>query len=116
MAPLLLDVTESQPIRITLLLSVVVLFVGLGNLLGVTLGGNLRARVRSRLTRFVDSVVGALFQSVALALVVWFISIPLASAIPGELGDGIRNSHILAKIHDTAPAVSYTHLRAHETN
>ena len=102
-APLLLDVTESQPIRITLLLSVVVLFVGLGNLLGVTLGGNLRARVRSRLTRFVDSVVGALFQSVALALVVWFISIPLASAIPGELGDGIRNSHILAKIHDTAP-------------
>ena len=103
LAPFLLDLTDSQSVRIMLLLAVVVLFVGLGNLLGVTLGANMRGRVRSRLSRFVDSVLGAVFQSVAFTLVVWFISIPLAAAVPGELGDGIRNSRILAQVHDVAP-------------
>ena len=103
LAPFLLDLTDSQSVRIMLLLAVVVLFVGLGNLLGITLGANMRGRVRSRLSRFVDSVLGAVFQSVAFTLVVWFISIPLAAAVPGELGDGIRNSRILAQVHDIAP-------------
>lgn len=103
LAPFLLDLTDSQSVRIMLLLAVVVLFVGLGNLLGVTLGANMRGRVRSRLSRFVDSVLGAVFQSVAFTLVVWFISIPLAAAVPGELGDGIRNSRILGEIHNAVP-------------
>ena len=103
LAPFLLDLTDSQSVRIMLLLAVVVLFVGLGNLLGVTLGANMRGRVRSRLSRFVDSVLGAVFQPVAFTLVVWFISIPLAAAVPGELGDGIRNSRILGAVHNAAP-------------
>ena len=45
LAPFVLDLSESQTVRIVLLIALVVLFVGLGNLVGVTVGASLRGRV-----------------------------------------------------------------------
>lgn len=103
LAPFALDLAESQTVRIVLLIALVVLFVGLGNLVGVTVGGNLRGRVRSRGRRVLDSALGATFQSVAVAAVLWFISIPLAASVPGEIGDGIRSSRVFGTINAAAP-------------
>lgn len=103
LAPFVLDLSESQTVRIVLLIALVVLFVGLGNLVGVTVGGNLRGRVRSRGRRVLDSALGATFQSVAVAAVLWFISIPLAASVPGEIGDGIRSSRVFGTINAAAP-------------
>lgn len=103
LAPFALELSDSQTVRIVLLVALVVLFVGLGNLVGVTVGGNLRGRVRSRGRRVLDSVLGATFQSVAVAAVLWFISIPLAASVPGEIGDGIRSSRVFGTINAAAP-------------
>lgn len=103
LAPFVLDLSESQTVRIVLLIALVVLFVGLGNLVGVTVGASLRGRVRSRGRRVLDSALGATFQSVAVAAVLWFISIPLAASVPGEIGDGIRSSRVFGTINAAAP-------------
>jgi len=103
LAPFALELSDSQTVRIVLLVALVVLFVGLGNLVGVTVGGNLRGRVRSRGRRVLDSALGATFQSVAVAAVLWFISIPLAASVPGEIGDGIRSSRVFGTINAAAP-------------
>lgn len=103
LAPLLLELVDSQAARALVLLAVVVLFVGVGNLVGVTIGASWRESVRSRATRRLDSVAGALFQSVAVGLVVWFISIPLAASVPGPAGDALRGSRVLASIDAAAP-------------
>ncbi|WJY96604.1 MarP family serine protease [Corynebacterium fournieri] len=104
LAPFALEVADSQTVRIVLLVALIVLFVGVGNLVGITVGGNLRGRMRSKGRRVVDSVLGAAFQSVAVAAVLWFISIPLAASVPGSLGDGIRSSRVFSSINAAAPA------------
>lgn len=103
LAPFFLGLSESTAVRVVLLVALVVLFVGLGNIVGATVGGTLRTRVRGRGARIADSAAGALFQAVALALVVWFISIPLAASVPGALGEELRNSRVLAGIDAAAP-------------
>ncbi|WP_175935873.1 MarP family serine protease [Corynebacterium sp. Marseille-P4321] len=102
-APPLLQLADTQLARVVLLFGVVVAFVGLGNVVGVTIGANFRDSVRGRGARRVDSVLGALFQSVAVGLVVWFISIPLAASMPGMLGDGVRHSRVLGGIDAATP-------------
>lgn len=102
-APVLLSAAETQRVRVLLLFADVVFFVGLGNLVGATIGGSFRESVRTRGTRVADSVLGAMLQSVAVGLVVWFISLPLAASMPGALGDGIRSSRVLATIDAATP-------------
>lgn len=102
-APYALELAESHTARIVLLIALIVVFVGLGNLVGATVGGNVRGRMRSKVGRALDSVLGAGFQSVAVAAVLWFVSIPLAASVPGELGDGIRSSRVLGGINAAVP-------------
>ena len=94
---------DAQSLRVVILVTLVVLFVGVGNVVGAAAGAQLRNNVRRRSTQIVDSAVGAVFQALATALVVWFISIPLASALPGKTGDAIRNSSVLYGIDAVAP-------------
>ena len=103
LAPFVLELAETQVARIVLLIALIVLFVGVGNLVGATVGGNVRGRMRSKGRRRLDSVLGAGFQSLAVAAVLWFISIPLAASVPGELGDGIRSSRVFGGINAAAP-------------
>ncbi|WP_165164829.1 MarP family serine protease [Corynebacterium qintianiae] len=103
-APLLVNLAGTRALKLVILLSVVVLFVGMGNLVGLTVGTRVRDRARFRSTQVLDSVAGSLFQAAAMAVVVWFISIPLASTVPGRVGDGIRQSAVLGAINSAAPA------------
>ncbi|MEX3504074.1 MarP family serine protease [Corynebacterium sp. LK2510] len=103
-APFVVGLAPTQVLRVVLLLAVVVLFAALGNTVGGLIGSQLRDRARFRSTLTVDSVAGALFQSVAFTLVVWFISIPLAFALPGAAGTALRESRVLSAIDRAAPA------------
>lgn len=103
-APLLVNLAETRALRLAILLAVVVLFVSMGNLVGTLVGSTLRDRARFRSTQLVDSIVGSVFNAIAIALVLWFVSIPLASSVPGRIGDGIRESSVLAGIHRAVPA------------
>lgn len=108
LAPAVTGLAESAPLRVAILTAVVVGFVALGNIGGAAAGSQLRAGVRRRVARVVDSVLGAVFQALAAALVLWFISIPLAASLPGQPGQALRNSRVLAAIDDAAPDVLAT--------
>ncbi|SDM06206.1 Colicin V production protein [Corynebacterium mycetoides] len=103
-APALVNAAEALAFKLAILLVVVLIFAAMGSSVGVIVGSRLRDRARWRSTQVVDSVVGSVFQAVAVALVVWFISIPLASAVPGKVGDGIRQSAVLGAFNAAAPA------------
>lgn len=102
-APLVVGLADTRAVKLLLMLAVVVIFVGAGNVAGLAVGGRVRERTRFGLTHLVDSAAGSVFQAVAVALVVWFISIPLASAVPGVVGNAIRQSAVLNAIHKAAP-------------
>ncbi|WP_080793112.1 MarP family serine protease [Corynebacterium pacaense] len=102
-APLLMGLTESTALRFLLAIGVVVLLVGLGNLIGAQLGVAIRDRIRFRSSRLLDSFVGAVFQGLATLIVVWLVSIPLATAMSGSVAAGIRNSQILGFVDAHTP-------------
>ncbi|WP_165241334.1 MarP family serine protease [Corynebacterium lizhenjunii] len=103
-APSVMALTPQVVIRFLLGLGVVILLVGIGYLVGAGLGAAVRDRMRGRMQQRVDSLVGALFQLLAVALILWLVSIPLASALSGKSGQGIRESQILGGINAVAPA------------
>lgn len=102
-APLVVDLADTTLWRLLIMLLVIVLFVGIGNLAGATIGMQVRDRMRRASAQTFDSIVGAVMQSLAAALVIWLISIPLASSVPGTVGHGIRSSTVLTGINDVAP-------------
>ncbi|WP_018297930.1 MarP family serine protease [Corynebacterium lubricantis] len=102
-APFVIDLADTTVWRMLLMLLVIVLFVGIGNLAGATIGMHVRDRMRKASAQTLDSAVGAVLQALASALVIWLISIPLASSMPGSLGQGIRSSSVLTAIDEVAP-------------
>ncbi len=102
-APLLVGLAGTRVMRIVLFLAVVILFAGMGNVVGGMVGAQLRDRARFRSTQRLDSVAGAVAQALVIAVVVWFMSLPLASAVPGAAGAGNRESRLLAAIDRVAP-------------
>ena len=121
--PIVADYTTNDTLTLLLGLGVMVLIAGLGNLLGGFAGVKLRQSIRTRTAMTIDSVLGAIFQSIAFLLVVWFVAMPLATRLTGPIGEGIKGSRVLSAIDtltppvvDNLPAqlvatpVSYTHL------
>ncbi len=103
LAPFVMQLTESVPIRFLLALATVVLLVGLGNLVGGMIGASMRDRMRMRASQNLDSAVGAVFVAAATAIVVWLVSIPLATGLGGNTAQGIRESTLLSSIDRLTP-------------
>lgn len=103
LAPVAMRATDSQAARVAILIGLNVVLVGLGNGVGAAAGGQLRDIVRGPV-RWIDSLFGAAFQGIVVALVLWFVSVPLASSLPGAVGDGIRGSRALTAIDAAAPS------------
>ena len=102
-APFLVGLASTQAMRVLLLIAVVVFFAGTGNVVGGLVGNHLRERARFRSTQTLDSALGAVFQAVAFTLVLWFLSVPLATALPGKVGAGVRESRVLAALDSVMP-------------
>lgn len=103
-APAVMELTEQTALRFLLGLGVVILLVGVGQIIGGMLGTTLRDRMRARSQQRIDSIVGAIFQVVAMLLITWLVSIPLASGLGGKVSKGISESEILGGISRVAPS------------
>lgn len=101
--PLVVRVFDSTPARLGILMVVVAALVSLGNVVGAAAGSQLRERVRRGPARWADSAFGAVFLGLVVTLALWFISIPLASALPGAPGDALRGSKVLSRVDAAAP-------------
>ncbi|AZA12286.1 MarP family serine protease [Corynebacterium gerontici] len=104
LAPLMMQISESQALRFILALGVLVLLVGAGNMAGAAIGAALRDGLLWKRVRWLDSLIGACFQTLAVLLVLWLVSIPVASGLRGQLPKGIQESKILGNVDAMAPA------------
>ena len=103
-APLVMRLTEQAAVRFLLAVGVLILLVGLGQLVGTSLGMALRDRMRTRSGQRVDSSIGAVFQAAAAIVVIWLVSLPLASNLGGQPGQALRESRVLSSLNAVAPS------------
>lgn len=103
-APMIMRTTDQVALRFLLAIGILVLFVGIGQLIGSSIGLKLRDRMRRRSSQRADSAVGAVFQAVAALLVIWLVSIPVSAGLTNSVGQGLRNSQILGEVYKVAPA------------
>lgn len=64
-APLVMELTDQVALRFLLAIGVLILLVGLGQLIGSSIGAGLRNQMRTRGKQRVDSFFGAIFQAMA---------------------------------------------------
>lgn len=102
-APYVMNSVEGRQPKIILGLGVVIFLIGLGHMVGAVAGQSLRNRLRTPLAVGADSGFGAVIQTMAALLLTWMIAIPLAAAVPGPLGNQIRESSGLAVVDKLAP-------------
>ncbi|MBG6122535.1 MarP family serine protease [Corynebacterium aquatimens] len=101
--PVLVNLFTVHNVRLLVTLATIIVFVGLGNMVGATVGARVRENMRTRTGQRWDSAVGAVLQVIVVSVVLWLISMPLAANAPGQFGDGVRNSRVLAKADAAAP-------------
>lgn len=101
---LVVELADTNSMRVLLLLATVVLFVGMGNIVGTTVGAGVRERMRSKATQTWDSAVGSLLQLLIAAVIVWLISVPVAANAGGEPGKAVREARTLAAIDSIMPS------------
>lgn len=103
-APFLMGYTDQVALRLLLVMGVLVLLVGVGQLAGAAAGHAVRDRMKYRSQQRRDSLIGGFFQVVAMLLIVWLISIPLAGSLAGKPGQAVRQSHVLGALNRYMPA------------
>ncbi len=105
-APLVMQLTDSVALRFALCVAVVILLVAVGNLVGGLIGSTLRHRIKMRSSLKLDSAVGSFFQAVAALLVMWLVSIPLATGLSGAAAAGLQGSRILGAMDELSPPIA----------
>ncbi|SIS38702.1 Colicin V production protein [Corynebacterium appendicis CIP 107643] len=102
-AGLLVRVPDVTSMRVLLLLATVVTFVGVGNIVGATVGAAVRDRLRSKSTQAWDSAVGSLLQLFMAVVVAWVVAVPVAANAGEPLGSAVRGSRILGAVDSAVP-------------
>ena len=102
-AGLLVRVPDVTNMRVLLLLATVVTFVGVGNIVGATVGAAVRDRLRSKSTQAWDSAVGSLLQLFMAVVVAWVVAVPVAANAGEPLGSAVRGSRILGAVDSAVP-------------
>lgn len=104
LAPMVMTYAETTGLRILAALGLILLLLIVGEGVGGFLGARLRSALPCSVGRVIDSLIGAVFQPLAMLLVAWLIAHPLAVGSSGPLTDGVRDSRILAATDRSLPA------------
>ncbi|MEJ5918931.1 MULTISPECIES: MarP family serine protease [unclassified Corynebacterium] len=84
-------------------LALVLILVVIGHSVGSVAGQSIRNNLRSPTARGVDSGFGAVVQTIAALLVTWLVAVPMATVVPGFVGEQIRESRGLNIVDALAP-------------
>lgn len=102
LAPLAMQQTESNQLRIVIAVTVLVMASCIGYFIGGTAGASLREKVTQPQLRRVDSLAGAFFQVMVVLIVAWLLATPLAEG-NSRLAKGVRNSTVLQQVDTHSP-------------
>lgn len=102
-APAVATEVADGPARPIVGVAVVLLLAAIGQAVAVVVGQRVRARLRSRSSRTVDSLGGAIMSTIAVLLVAWMVATPLASSRFTGLARAIRHSAVIATVNQAMP-------------
>jgi S1-C subfamily serine protease len=106
-APLVVNHITATATRVAFAFAIFVLFIALGETLGVWLGRTVRQKINSPKLSGVDSALGAVVQGLVVFVVSWLIGSALSTVgnLP-ELASAINRSVILGGVDDVMPAAA----------
>jgi S1-C subfamily serine protease len=103
LAPVLVEQFGSPVTKVAFTMAILVLFVALGETLGVLVGRAIRDRMHLESVRQVDSALGTVVLGLAVLVVAWLVALPLVSAgFPG-LSASVRGSAVLRAVDGVMP-------------
>lgn len=103
LAPLVIEPVHSTAARAALGVGVVVLLVAVGETAGVLLGRAIRATLKQRAVRTLDSALGSVVQALGVLVAAWMLAVPLTSAAGTGLAGAVRGSAVLAEVNNVLP-------------
>jgi S1-C subfamily serine protease len=106
-APLVVEQITAAPTRVAFAFAIFVLFIALGETVGVWVGRTLRQKVSSPKLTGVDSALGAVVQGLVVFVVCWLIGSALStvSNLPA-LASAINRSVVLGGVDEVMPAAA----------
>ncbi|HZD15795.1 MAG TPA: CvpA family protein, partial [Pseudonocardiaceae bacterium] len=92
-APSLIEGYQSPEVRVALGVSIVIVLIAIGEMLGVLLGRAVQRRIDAEALRQMDSFLGAVVQGIAALVVAWLVALPLSkSSVYTGLTGAVRDS------------------------
>ncbi len=105
-APSLIDGYQSPEARVALGVSIVIVLIAIGEMLGVLLGRAVQRRIDAEALRQLDSFLGAVVQGIAALVVAWLVALPLSkSSVYTGLTGAVRDSSVLRIVDTVMPNV-----------
>ena len=105
-APSLIEGYQSPEARVALGVSIVIVLIAIGEMLGVLLGRAVQRRIDAEALRQLDSFLGAVVQGIAALVVAWLVALPLSkSSVYTGLTGAVRDSSVLRLVDTVMPNV-----------
>ena len=105
-APSLIEGYQSAEVRVALGVSIVIVLIAVGEMLGVLLGRAVQRRIDAEALRQMDSFLGAVVQGIAALVVAWLVALPLSkSSVYTGLTGAVRDSSVLRLVDTVMPNV-----------
>jgi S1-C subfamily serine protease len=106
-APLVVEQITASPTKVAFAFAIFVLFIALGETLGVWVGRTLRQKISSPRLTGVDSALGAVVQGVVVFVVCWLIGSALSTVgnLPA-LASAINRSVVLGGVDEVMPSAA----------
>jgi S1-C subfamily serine protease len=105
-APSLIEGYQRPEVRVALGVSIVIVLIAIGEMLGVLLGRAVQRRIDAEALRQMDSFLGAVVQGVAALVVAWLVALPLSkSSVYTGLTGAVRDSSVLRLVDTVMPNV-----------
>lgn len=89
--------------RVLLGVLAVIVLVVIGQALGMVGGRYVRRLLSRGAVRTVDSMAGALFQTVTVLVIAWLLAVPLASNSQPAVASAVRGSWVLSNVNEVVP-------------
>src|SRR5436309_2864037 len=107
-APLVVEQISASPTKVAFAFAIFVLFIALGETLGVWVGRTVRQKINSPKLSGVDSVLGAVVQGLVVFVVAWLTGSALSTVgnLPG-LASAINRSVVLGGPGLSAPTMRF---------
>ncbi|AEF38729.1 MarP family serine protease [Hoyosella subflava] len=103
LAPHVIVFIDDQVGRLLLGITLIVILVVIGEVCGMVVGRTARGLLRAKLLHLIDSMVGAIFQAIAILVAAYLLAVPLSASGRPDVAAAVRGSAVLTEVDTVAP-------------